>query len=301
MTTKQKLVESVPNFSEGRDPNKIEKIIEPFRRKEKVMLLDYSNDQDHNRMVVTIVGEPDPLKEAIVEAVGIAIDLVDLRTHRGEHPRMGAVDVIPFIPIKNVTMEEAAEISKEVAAEISKKYDLAVFLYEESATSPARKNLAAIRKGEFEGMAQKLRKPEWHPDFGQAKPHPTAGVTAVGARMPLVAFNVNLDTDSLDIANDIAKKVRHSSGGLRYCKAIGVELKDRGIVQVSMNMTDFTRTALYRSFELVKIEAARYGVKLVGSEIIGLVPMAALIDTAAYYLRLENFSMDQVLESRLIE
>lgn len=214
---------------------------------------------------------------------------------------MGAVDVVPFIPIKNVSMAEAIDVSKQVAENVSQKFNLPVFLYEESAVNKDRRNLADIRTGQFEAMAEKIKKPEWKPDFGPEEIHPTAGVTAVGARMPLVAFNVNLDTDDLSIANHIAKKVRHISGGLRYCKGMGIALKERGIVQVSMNMTDYTRTALYQSFELIKTEARRYGVTIVGSEIVGLVPMEALIDTAAYYLGLENFSMEQVLEVGIME
>jgi glutamate formiminotransferase len=297
----KKIIESVPNFSEGRDLEKIEIIVNSFRGKDGVKLLDYQKDMDHNRLVVTVVGEPDPLKAALLEAFGSAIDVIDMRKHKGQHPRMGAIDVVPFIPVKNVSMAEATDISRKVAQEIAEKYNLPVFLYEESATRPERRNLANIRKGQFEAMADKIKQPEWKPDFGPQEIHPTAGVAAVGARMPLVAFNVNLDTDNITIANDIAKKVRHISGGLRYCKGIGVELKARSIVQVSMNMTDYTKTALYRSFELIKTEARRYGVNVVGSEIIGLVPMEALIDTAVYYLGIENFSMEQVLEARIME
>jgi glutamate formiminotransferase len=295
------IVQCVPNFSEGRDLKKIEKIVEPFRGKDGVKLLDYQSDQDHNRAVVTVVGAPGPLKEAIIEAMGVAIDIIDMRQHQGQHPRMGAIDVVPFIPVKKVTPQEAVEISKDVAAKVADRYNLPIFLYENSATRPERQNLATIRKGQFEGMAEKIQQPEWKPDFGPAEIHPSAGVTAIGARMPLVAYNVNLDTENFEIADRIAKQVRHLSGGLRYCKGIGIELKDRGIVQVSMNMTDYTKTALYRVFELIKIEARRYGVKVVGSEIIGLVPMEALIDTAAYYLGLEDFSMEQVLEVRMWE
>jgi glutamate formiminotransferase len=297
----KRIIECVPNFSEGGDTDKIEKIVAPFREKEGVRLLDYQRDHDHNRLVVTIVGEPVALKPALLEAIGTAIELIDMRKHRGQHPRMGAVDVVPFIPIRKITIEEAVDISKQVAREASEKYQLPVFLYEESATQPNRKNLASIRKGQFEGMAEKIRAPEWAPDFGPSKIHPTAGVTAVGARMPLVAFNVNLDSDNLEIADQIAKRVRHSNGGLPYCKALGIALKERGIVQVSMNMTDYTKTALYRSFELIKIEAGRYGVNVVGSEIVGLVPMGALIDTAVYYLGIEDFSIEQVLEHRIME
>ena len=294
-----KIMECVPNFSEGRDLQKIDKIVAPFRGKQGVKLLDYSNDEDHNRLVVTVVGEPEPLRDAVLEAIGVAVELIDLNHHQGQHPRMGAVDVVPFIPIRNVTMEEAVALSKEVGKEVAKRYNLPVFLYEKSASAPHRENLAAVRKGEFEGMAEKIKQPEWHPDFGLAERHPTAGTVAIGARMPLVAYNINLNTPSLEIAHDIAKYIRFIGGGLRYCKAMGVELKDRGITQVSINMTDYTRTALYRAFELVRVEARRYGVSIVGSEIIGLVPMEALIDTASYYLGLENFSMEQVLEARM--
>lgn len=296
-----RIMECVPNFSEGRDLQKIDRIVAPFRARAGVKLLDYSNDEDHNRLVVTVVGEPEPLRDAVLEAIGVAVELIDLNHHQGQHPRMGAVDVVPFIPIKGVSMDEAIALSREVGAEVAARYNLPVFLYEKSATAPHRENLAAIRKGEFEGMAEKIHQPEWHPDFGPAEHHPTAGTVAIGARMPLVAYNINLSTPSLEIAHDIAKKIRFIGGGLRYCKAMGVELKERGITQVSINMTDYTRTALYRAFELVRIEARRYGVSIVGSEIIGLVPMEALIDTASYYLGLENFSMQQVLEARIME
>jgi glutamate formiminotransferase len=301
MTTIKKIIECVPNFSEGRDLKKIEKIVEPFRGKDGVKLLDYQNDEDHNRSVVTVVGEPEPLKNAVVESMGVAVELIDMRTHQGQHPRMGAIDVVPFIPVKNVSVQEAVDISKATAKFAAETYSLPIFLYEQSASRPERQNLATIRKGQFEAMAEKLKQPEWVPDFGPARVHATAGVTAMGARMPLVAFNVNLDTNRLEIADQIAKKVRHISGGLRYCKGIGIELKDRGIVQVSMNMTDTTRTALYRVVELIKIEARRYGVNVVGSEIIGLVPMEALIDSAVYYLGVEDFTMEQVLEYRIYE
>ncbi len=297
----KKIIECVLNFSEGRNATNIEKIVEPFRGQKGVKLLDYQTDKDHNRMVVTVVGEPQALKTAVIAAMGSAIEVIDMDTHQGQHPRMGAIDVVPFIPIQGVNMEEAIDFSKEVAREAAQKHSLPIFLYERSASRPERQNLANIRKGQYEGMAEKIKQPEWKPDFGPAKIHPTAGVTAVGARMPLVAYNVNLDSDNIEIANAIAKKVRHISGGLRYCKGLGIELKDRGLVQVSMNLTDFTQTAIYRAFELIKVEARRYGVNVVGSEIVGLVPMEALMDTAAYYLGLEDFSMEQVLESRIWE
>lgn len=296
-----KLVECVPNFSEGRNLEVIQKIIAPFIATEGVKLLNYSPDKDHNRVVVTVMGEPQSVKKAMVEATGIAIKEIDMTKHKGEHPRMGAVDVVPFIPIKNFTMEEAIALAHETAKEIAEKYSLPIFLYEKAATSIARENLANIRKGEFEGMAEKILKPEWTPDYGPAKSHPTAGATVIGARMPLVAFNINLNTSNLEIANKISKCIRNLSGGLRFCKAMGVDLKEKGIVQVSINMTDFTKTALYRVFEMVRFEAQRYGVEIVGSEIIGLTPMEALIDTAAYYLRLEDFSLQQVIEFRMLE
>lgn len=296
-----RIVECVPNFSEGRDLEKIDQIVSPFRGKAGVKLLDYSNDEDHNRLVVTVVGEPEALQDAIIEAIGVAVRLIDLNRHTGQHPRMGAVDVVPFIPIKGVTMEECIALSKDVAREVAGKYQLPVFLYEKSATAPHRENLASVRKGEFEGMAEKIKLPEWNPDFGPAERHPTAGAVAIGARMPLVAYNINLNTNNLEIATQIAKNIRHVNGGLRYVKAMGVELKERNITQVSINMTDYSKTALYRAFELTRIEARRYGVTILGSEIIGLVPMEALIDTASYYLGLENFSMRQVLEARIME
>lgn len=296
-----KIVECVPNFSEGRDLEKIEKIMNVFRGREGVKLLDYSSDKDHNRTVVTVAGEIEPLKACIIDFMEKAIELIDLKEHKGQHPRMGAVDVVPFIPIKNVTMEEAVELSKEVAEIASEKFNLPIFLYEKSASCAARENLAVVRKGEFEGMAEKLQNPEWKPDYGPCHPHSSAGVTAIGARMPLVAFNVNLDTSNLDIATAIGKKVRFIGGGLRFCKAMGVKLEDRNITQVSMNMTDYTKTALYRSLEMIRMEAKRYGVNVVGSEIVGLVPMQALIDCAEYYMGIENFSSDQILESKLME
>jgi glutamate formiminotransferase len=296
-----RIVECVPNFSEGRDPGKIDKIVQPFRGKEGVKLLDYRPDYDHNRCVTTVAGEPEAVKTALIEAMAVAIELIDMRTHQGQHPRMGAIDVVPFIPVKNMTMSEAVGLSKQVAAVAARAFNLPIFLYEESATSENRRNLADVRRGQFEGMAKKLKMPGWKPDFGPDEIHPTAGVTAIGARMPLVAWNVNLGTPSLDIASAIAREIRHSSGGFRHCKAIGIELRERGIVQVSINMTDYTQTSLYRVFELIKIEARRWDVPVVGSEIIGLVPMGALIDTASYYLQLEEFSPEQVLESRIYE
>lgn len=295
----EKIMECVPNFSEGRDREKIDYIVEAFRAKKDVKLLDYSNDEDHNRTVVTVIGEPEALGNAMVEAAARAVKVIDMTKHQGQHPRMGAVDVVPFIPVRGCTIEEADAVAKSVAKRMGEELGIPCFLYEKSASAPHRANLADVRKGQFEGMAEKLARPEWQPDFGPNHMHPTAGVTAVGARMPLVAFNINLDTPNLEIATAIAKKVRYINGGFRFVKAMGVALEERNIVQVSMNLTDFTRTAVYRVFETVKMEARRYGVNVVGSEVIGLVPMQALVDCAEYYLQIENFSADQILESRL--
>lgn len=294
------IIQCVPNFSEGRDLDKIERILDAFRGKPGVKLLDYSSDADHNRTVVTLVGERNPLKAAMIDAMGRAKDEIDMTKHEGQHPRMGATDVVPFIPIKNISMDECVELAKELAEEVYKLHELPSFLYEKAATAKHRENLAKLRKGQFEGMAEKVQEEKWAPDFGTTV-HATAGITAIGARMPLVAFNVNLDTNNMDVANKIARSVRHISGGLRYCKGIGIELEDRAQVQVSMNMTDFTKTPLYRVFELIRIEAKRWGVNVVGSEVIGMVPMEALIQTAEYYLGVEEFSMDQVLEKRIME
>ena len=291
-----KIIECVPNFSEGRDKQIVEKIADAFSAKDNVKLLDYSSDADHNRSVITVAGEPEALKEAVIEAVGIAVELINLTKHSGQHPRMGAVDVIPFIPIKNVTMDEAITLSKEVGEAIGEKYNLPVFLYEKSATQQHRENLANVRKGEFEGLKEKMLSPEWKPDFGPLQPHPTAGAVAVGARMPLVAYNVNLNTSDLEIATAIAKKVRHIGGGLRFCKAMGVELEDKGITQVSMNLTDYTKTSIYRAHEMVRMEAKRYGVTVAGGEVIGLVPLEALVDSVAYYLDWIIFQLNRFLK-----
>lgn len=296
-----RLVQCVPNFSEGKDKKIIEKIVEEIRIMEEVKLLDYSMDKDHNRSVVTFVGEPEKVIEAAFNAVKVASELIDMSTHVGEHPRMGATDVIPLVPISDVSMEECVEYSRKLGERIGKELNIPVFLYEKSASSPNRENLANIRRGQYEGMAEKLKEEEWQPDFGPNTLNIKAGVTAIGARMPLVAFNVNLDTDDITIAKNIAKVVRASGGGFTYCKALGIEIKERNIVQVSMNMVDYTKTSLFRVFDTIEREANRYGVNVIGSEIIGLVPMNALIDVADYYLKLENFDSSQVLEKRIFE
>ena len=299
------LVECVPNYSEGRDPEKYEKIVDCFRGKEGVKLLDYQTDKDHNRLVVTVIGEPEPLKDAVVASFGKAVELIDMNKHEGQHPRMGAVDVVPFIPCRNCTVEEADALAKEVGKIVGEKYEIPVFLYEDSASADHRKNLASIRKGQFEGMPEKLKDTEkWTPDFGPAgRIHPTAGVTAIGARFPLVAFNVNLNTPDVEIANKIAKRIRHINGGYRFIKSIGIDLSERHMAQVSMNLVNYQKTAVYRAFEAVKMEAKRYGVSVVESEVVGLVPMECLIDSAAYYLQIsEDFDpAAQIMENRLLE
>lgn len=297
-----KLVECIPNFSEGRRTEVIEGIIQVLKGVPGVILLDYSSDASHNRSVVTFVGTPESAAEAAFQAAKKAARTIDMTRHKGEHPRMGAVDVIPFVPVKDITMAECIELSKMVASRISKELAIPVFLYEESATRPERVNLASIRKGQFEGMKEKIKSPGWEPDYGSREIHHTAGVVAVGARMPLVAYNINLNTSDISIANQIAKIIRESSGGLKYVKAIGVMLEDKNIAQVSINMTNYEKTPLYRVFELVRAEARRYGVGIVGSEIVGLTPMDALLDSAKYYLQLENFDEKrQVLENHLLQ
>ncbi|HWR23089.1 MAG TPA: glutamate formimidoyltransferase [Feifaniaceae bacterium] len=296
-----KLIECVPNISEGRRPEIIEAVVNEVRRTPGVTLLDYSSDASHNRAVLTFLGNPEGVGEAAVAVAKKAAELIDLTVHRGEHPRMGAVDVIPFIPIKDVTMEECVALSKEVAGRVWEEAHIPVFLYEESALAPSRANLAAIRKGQFEGMAQKVLEPDWEPDFGGRTVHPTAGVAAVGARMPLIAFNINLSTSDVTVASNIAKLIRQSSGGLPYVKALGVMLSERNIAQVSINMTNFQKTPLYRVLELVKAEARRCGVSVIGTEIVGLAPMQALSDSAEYYMQIEAFDFHkQVLENHIL-
>jgi len=301
MDTHKKIVECVPNFSEGRDTAKMEKIIDCFRGKEDIKLLDYSHDTNHNRMVITAIGSPEAIKEAMVLAIGTAVHEIDLTKHQGQHPRMGAADVVPFIPVRNMDIEEAVNLSKAVAEKAARQFGVPMFLYEKSASAPHRENLADVRRGQFEGLVEKMKSPLWKPDYGPLEPHPTAGATAIGARNYLVAYNVNLHTDQLEIAQAIARKVRHIGGGLHYCKAMGVMLKDRKMAQVSMNLTDYTKTSVYQAFEMVKMEAARYGVSVAGSEVIGLLPLGVLVDTANYYLGIGDFSIDRVLEYRMLE
>jgi glutamate formiminotransferase len=295
------VIECVPNISEGRNSEVVSEIAAAVRAAPGVRLLDVSSDAAHNRSVLTFVADTAGVKEGVRALFDAAVSRIDLTRHSGEHPRMGAVDVVPVIPIGGVTVEQCVALSREIGAAIAERHRIPVYLYEDSATSERRRNLAEIRKGEFEGFAEKIRAPEWKPDFGPEEPHPTAGVVAVGTRAPLIAYNINLGTGDLTVADRIAKAIRHLGGGFRYVKALPVELAERRQVQVSINMTNFKKSPLHRVFECVRSEAERHGVAIVGSEIVGLAPAEALLMVAEYYLRLEKFSSDQVLEMRLLE
>jgi glutamate formiminotransferase len=298
----RRIVECIPNFSEGRRLEVVDQIVASIKSVPGTVLLDRESDADHNRSVVTFVADLNNAVEAAVRAAGRAADLIDLNNHKGEHPRMGATDVIPFVPISGVTMEDCVKLARDCGERLWKDLGIPVYLYEKAATRPDRENLAAVRKGQFEGIRDEIQtNADRRPDFGGPRVHPTAGITAVGARPPLIAYNVNLGTSNIEIANKIARAVRHQTGGLRYVKALGFELKDRGIVQVSMNMVNFNGTPLFRAFELIKREAERFGVPVLGSEIVGLVPQEALNQVADFYLRLEGFNENQILEHRLQE
>src|SRR6476646_1631950 len=293
------IVESIPNVSEGRRSDVIERLATAIRSVPGARLLDYSSDASHNRSVFTLAGEPEAVKAATLALFDAALPAIDLRAHSGEHPRLGAIDVVPFVPIEGITMEQCVELAKEVAASIAERFGVPVYLYEEASTNPARKNLEDIRRGEYEGLSEKMRSDDWVPDFGPRTPHPSAGASIVGARMPLIAYNINLNTNRLDVAKKIAAAIRQSSGGLRYVKAAGFMLEDRNIAQVSMNLTNYQKTPIFRVFEMVKREAERYGVSILESEIVGLVPSAALMSAAEFYLQLERFGPDQMLENKL--
>ncbi|HET9532104.1 MAG TPA: glutamate formimidoyltransferase [Blastocatellia bacterium] len=296
----RKIVECIPNFSEGRRTEVIDSIVAAIKASPGAVLLDRESDPNHNRSVVTFVATPEQAVDAAIAAARTAAELIDLNKHKGEHPRMGATDVIPFVPISGVGMDECIALARECGERMWRELSIPVYLYEKAATRPERENLATVRKGQFEGIRDEIATIEARrPDFGEARVHPTAGITAVGARPPLIAYNVNLGTADVEVANKIARAVRHQTGGLRYVKALGFELKDRGIVQVSMNMVNYEGTPLFRAFEMIKREADRYGVPVVGSEIVGLVPQQALNAVADFYLQLENFSQDQILEHRL--
>jgi len=294
-----KILQCVPNFSEGRDPSfltELELVLKEF----PVNVLDLSMDADHNRADCTFLGDPDAVEACATAVASRAVELIDMRQHRGSHPRMGAVDVVPFVPIRGLTMAEAVAIARRFGKAFAERHGIPVFYYEEACTSEARRNLADVRRGEYEGMAEKLQDPAWAVDAGPQVLNERSGVTAVGARMPLVAFNVNLQTDDLEVAKKIANAVRHTGGGLRYVKAMGLSLEDRGIVQVSMNLVDYRRTPIHRALELIRAEAARYGVLVKECELVGMVPIEALAEVVSYYLQIPDFDAKQVIEYRLL-
>lgn len=293
------LIECIPNVSEGRDRDVIDAMAAALAATTGVRLLDRTSDASHNRSVFTLAGDAPSLRTAILALFEHAVAAIDLRTHKGEHPRLGAVDVVPFVPISGVTMADCVALAREVGAEVARRFEVPVFFYEEAASDPLRRNLEDIRRGEFEALAARMATPGWAPDVGPPAPHPTAGATVIGARMPLIAYNINLDTERLDVAKKIAAAIRHSSGGLRYVKAMAVRIEDRNLAQVSMNLTNYQKTPIFRVFELVRREAERYGVSVLESEIVGLVPSAALVGAAEFYLQLERFNGDQILENKL--
>jgi len=293
------LIECVPNVSEGRRPEIVAAIADAIRAVAGVRLLDCSSDASHNRSVFTFAGDANGVEQAVLAMFDRAVADIDLRTHRGEHPRMGAVDVVPFVPIEGVTMAECVLLAKKVGASVADRFRVPVYLYEEASSDPARRNLEDIRRGQFEMLAVKMATAGWTPDFGPAAPHPSAGASVVGARMPLISYNINLATNRLDVAKKVAAAIRQSSGGYRFVKAMGITLEGRGIVQVSMNLTNYEKTPIFRVFEAVKREAGRYGVAVLESEIVGLVPSAALTSSAEFYLQIEGFNKDQVLENKL--
>ena len=295
------LIECVPNFSEGTRPEVVEGIVAKVRASGNARVLDLQSDPSHNRSVLTLAGDADSLAAAVLALVDACVGTIDLRTHKGEHPRLGAVDVVPFIPLDGATLADCVALAKKVGEAIAAKHGIPVFLYEDAASAPHRKGLEDIRRGQFEGLPTKLQDPLWKPDFGPAAPHPSFGAIVVGARMPLIAFNVNLATDDVEVAKKIAKGIRHSTGGYRFVKAMGliVDINGKKVAQVSMNMTDFTKTPLFRVVETIRNEAARHGVAIAGSEIVGLVPAQALVDAAEHYLQLTGFSSKQILENRL--
>lgn len=297
-----RILECIPNFSEGRSQDIIDALMKEAESVPGVTLLDCSRNAGHNRSVFTLVGNPEGIAETAFRLCKLAGEKIDMTKHQGEHPRMGATDVIPFVPIKNISVAECVDISIKLAERIWNELKIPSFLYEDSARSESRRHLSALRKGQFEGMSEKLLLEDWAPDFGDRKIHPTAGITAIGARMPLITFNVNLNTADVGIADSIAKAVRAAGGGYKHCRAIGVLLDDRNIAQVSMNLVNYEGTPVYRVFEAIRFEARRWGVEIIGSELIGLTPAKALIDCAEYYLQMEGFDYDkQILENHLLK
>jgi glutamate formiminotransferase len=295
-----RLLECVPNISEGRDQDKIALMVEDVKKHRGVRLLDFSSDKDHHRSVFTFIGEPEAIKDAVFSLVMKAIDLIDMREHQGGHPRLGAVDVVPFVPIQGVEMEEAVQIAHEFGKGLGKR-GIPIFFYEEASTQPERKDLPSIRKGEYEGLEEKLKDPKWKPDEGPHYFNPKCGATIVGARFPLVAYNVNLKTKNLSVAKEIAQKVRFKDGGFPHVRAMGVDLKEKGIVQVSMNLTNYRVTNIPKVFEFIRGEASKKGVEIEDSEIVGLIPIGVLEGVAQNYLQCPQFSVRQVIEQRILE
>ncbi|HYS05023.1 MAG TPA: glutamate formimidoyltransferase [Candidatus Dormibacteraeota bacterium] len=295
------VVECVPNFSEGRRREVIDAILDAVRRSGPASVLDFSSDSDHNRSVLTLAGSPEAIHAACLALVAACIERIDLRAHTGAHPRMGAVDVLPLVPIRGLAMRDCVLLARDLGDAIARRHDLPVYLYENAALTPSRRNLAEIRKGGFEGFPEKIKDPRWKPDFGPDRVHPSAGCVAIGAREFLIAYNINLASADLDLAKSIARLIREKDGGLPCVKAMGVLLKDRNLAQVSINMTDFRRTPLHVVFDRVREEAARHSVGIAGSEIVGLVPAEALFQAARHSLMLEEFDPSRVLERRLEE
>jgi glutamate formiminotransferase len=295
------LIECVPNVSEGRRSDVIAAMVEAVGRIPGVRLLDHSSDPSHNRSVFTLVGDSTGVADAVLALFERAVAAIDLRTHTGEHPRLGAVDVVPFIPIEGATMADCVALARRVGAEVAQRFGVPVYLYEEASTNPARKNLEDIRRGEFEGLAARMATADWAPDFGPAAPHPSAGASVVGARMPLIAFNVQLESADVSAARTIARSIRESSGGLPCVKALGLTLAHRGVAQVSMNLTDYTRTSIQQVFDAIERQADALGLRIRDSELIGLIPAAALEGTSAAQLKLRDFSTSQILEERIAQ
>lgn len=297
----ESLIQCVPNFSEGRRRQVIEEIIASFSGKQGCFLLDHRADRDHNRLVVTLVGQPRPIQDALIEAAQRALAKIDLNRHEGAHPRIGAIDVIPFIPLQNIDMQECVELARSFAQRFYHETSIPVYLYEEAATRPERRQLEIIRQGQYEALKVEVIDPARHPDVGEPKLHPTAGATVIGARKFLIAFNVNLGTDNLAVARAIAKAVRSSSGGFCHVKGIGLALEERGLTQVSLNIVDFQKNALYRIVELIRMEAERWGVPVIETEVYGMLPADAILDSAAYYLQMHGFERRQVIELALLD
>lgn len=296
------LIECVPNFSEGRRQDVIDEIVNCFKGRRGVYLLDHRADEDHNRLVISLVGAPAPIQEALLEAAKVALKHIDMNAHQGGHPRIGAVDVVPFTPIKGITMEECIELAHSFGERYYKETGIPVYFYEDAALRLERKRLEVIRKGQYEVLKDEAKtNPDRRPDIGEASLHPTAGATVIGARKFLVAFNVNLDTPDVNIAKKIAAAVRASSGGFCHVKGIGLALEERGITQVSMNLVDYEKNSLYRVLETIRMEAKRWGVGVVETEVYGMIPVNAILESAAYYLQIAGFDPEQVLELRLLE